>query len=335
MLRNRQGLTGILLVHKNSPYTEASQLKNQTLGFLAPNAFGASLYMRALLSETVKIPFETTYLGTHPNVFRHVLRGDLAAGGSIDSVFKGVLVHDGWMPYKALECQHALCNQHHLRELTYLLEELDQAWAGDMIELLQHANHFDNLNCADGKSPRYDSQKYQGEVRDLRYLYDAILAQARAANPIAPATGKRGRPKQSKATNLIGRLCDYSDDVWRFMTQPDVPFTKNVAEQTVRMPKVKQKVSGCFRTLPGAQNYCVIRSYCATMHKQGANIFESLVAAFKGAPPQPSFGWIKQHLFCKFRFWFWGCCAIASVRASCSGRFLRSSTPRLVRPARH
>ena len=56
------------------------------------------------------------------------------------------------------------------------------------------------------------------------------------------------------------------------------------------MPKVKQKVSGCFRTLPGAQNYCVIRSYCATMHKQGANIFESLVAAFKGAPPLPSFG---------------------------------------------
>jgi len=58
----------------------------------------------------------------------------------------------------------------------------------------------------------------------------------------------------------------------------------------VRMPKVKQKVSGCFRTLSGAQNYCVIRSYCATMHKQGANIFESLVAAFKGAPPKPSFG---------------------------------------------
>jgi phosphonate transport system substrate-binding protein len=91
LLRNRQGLTGILLVHKNSPYTEASQLKNQTLGFPAPNAFGASLYMRALLSETVKIPFETTYLGTHPNVFRHVLRGDLAAGGSIDSVFNDAM----------------------------------------------------------------------------------------------------------------------------------------------------------------------------------------------------------------------------------------------------
>ncbi len=74
------------------------------------------------------------------------------------------------------------------------------------------------------------------------------------------------------------------------MTQPDVPFTNNLAEQAVRMPKVKQKVSGCFRTLPGAQTYCVIRPFCATMHKQGANAFEALVAGFKGATPQPNFG---------------------------------------------
>ena len=226
-----------------------------------------------------------TWMGCHPK-----RGGEAFASLALLQQFKGVLVHDGWMPYKALECQHALCNQHHLRELTYLLEELDQAWAGDMIELLTHANHEDNLNCADGKTPSYDSQKYQRQVRDLRALYDAILAQAQAQHPIAPATGKRGRPKQSKATNLIGRLRDYSDDVWRFLTQPDVPFTNNLAEQTVRMPKVKQKVSGCFRTLPGAQNYCVIRSYCASMHKQGGNVFESLVAAFKGAPPQPCFG---------------------------------------------
>ena len=95
------------------------------------------------------------------------------------------------------------------------------------------------------------------------------------------STGKRGRTKQSKATNLIGRLRDYSDHVWRFMPEPNVPFTNNLAEQTGRMPKVKQRVSGCFRTLQGAKNYCIIRSYCATMHKQGANILESLVAAFK------------------------------------------------------
>ena len=116
------------------------------------------------------------------------------------------------------------------------------------------------------------------------------MAQAQGDNPRALSSGKRGRPKQSKATNLIGRLRDYSDDVWRFMTQANVPFTNNLAEQTVRMPKVKQKVSGCFRTMQGAQTYCVIRSYCATLLKQGANIFEALVATFKGAPLLPSFG---------------------------------------------
>ena len=226
-----------------------------------------------------------TWMGCHPK------RG----GEAFDALallhqFKGVLVHDGWMPYKALQCQHALCNVHHLRELTYLLEEQGHAWAGDMIELLTHANHLDNLNCADGQSPNYNSRKYQAEIRELRDLYEAMLAQAQTDNPVMPSTGKRGRPKQSKATNPIGRLRDYRDDVWRFMTQPDVPFTNNLAEQTVRMPKVKQKVSGCFRTLQGAQTYCVIRSYCATMHKQGANFFESLVATFKGAPSQPSFG---------------------------------------------
>jgi transposase len=226
-----------------------------------------------------------SWVGCHPK-----RGGEAFESLALLQQFKGVLVHDGWLPYKALECQHALCNQHHLRELTYLLEEQGQAWAGDMIELLTHANHQDNLNCADAKTLNYDSQKYQSEVRDLRELYEAILGQAQTDNPIAPSTGKRGRPKQSKATNLIGRLRDYSDDVWRFMTQPNVPFTNNLAEQAVRMPKVKQKVSGCFRTLQGAKNYCVIRSYCATMHKQGANVFEALVDAFKGAPPQPSLG---------------------------------------------
>lgn len=203
--------------------------------------------------------------------------------------FRGVLVHDGWLAYKALECEHALCNQHHLRELTYLLEELGQDWAGDIIQVLTHANHLDNLHCADGQAPDYDSEQYQAEVHELRDLYEAILAHAQTEHPVVASTGKRGKPKQSKATNLIRRLLEYSDDVWRFMTQPNVPFTNNLAEQTVRMPKVKQKVSGCFRTTQGGDDYCTIRSYCATMTKQGANIFESLVAAFQGAPPQPRF----------------------------------------------
>jgi transposase len=226
-----------------------------------------------------------TWIGSHPK------RGSEAFEAlALLQKFEGVLVHDGWLPYKSLKCLHALCNQHHLRELTYLLEEQKQAWAGDMIELLTHANHLDNLNCADGKTPNYGSETYQNEVRDLRDLYEAILAQALTDNPIKPSTGRRGKTKQSKATNLIVRLRDYSDDVWRFMTQADVPFTNNLAEQAVRMPKVKQKVSGCFRTPVGAKTYSIIRSYCATMQKQGAKIFDSLVAAFKGSPPQPNLG---------------------------------------------
>ena len=151
-----------------------------------------------------------TWMGCHPK------RGAEAFDAlALLQQFKGVLVHDGWMPYKALPCQHALCNAHHLRELTYLLQEQGQAWAGDMIEVLTHANHLDNVNCAQGQSPNYDAHKYQTQVRDLRHLYDAILAQAELANPVALSSGKRGRPKQSKATNLIGRLRDYGDDVWR------------------------------------------------------------------------------------------------------------------------
>ena len=226
-----------------------------------------------------------TWIGSHPK------RGSEAFEAlALLQQFHGVLVHDGWLPYKALECLHALCNQHHLRELTYLLEEQNQAWAGDMIELLTKANHMDNLNCANGTTPDYNSETYQAAVGDLRNQYEVILARALAENPVKPPTGKRGRTKQSKATNLIVRLLDYRDDVWRFMTQAGVPFTNNLAEQAVRMPKVKQKVSGCFRTPEGSKTYCVIRSYCATMHKQGANIFESLVAAFQGSTPQPNYG---------------------------------------------
>jgi transposase len=204
--------------------------------------------------------------------------------------FKGTLIHDGWKPYRALACSHGLCNVHHLRELTYVFEEMKQDWAGDMIELLTHANHLDNANCANGQIPAYAAPAYRQEMRNLRGLYEAILDQGDTLNPRVQASGKRGATKQSKPANLINRLREYADDVWRFMAQPDVPFTNNIAEQAVRMPKVKQKVSGCFRTTQGADTFCLIRSYLATMHKQGANLFESLVQTFRSSPPQPSFG---------------------------------------------
>jgi transposase len=192
--------------------------------------------------------------------------------------FKGVLIHDGWSPYRRLDCQHGLCNAHHLRELTYLHEELGQDWAGEMIELLVYANNQVKQHSLIPK-----------KVTDLRVVFDTLLEVGDQINPRNPsAQGKRGRIKQSKALNLIDRLRLYSDDVWRFATNPLVPFTNNSAEQAIRMPKVKQKISGCFRTQMGADIFCTIRSYLATMYKQGANLFHCLVKVFQGSVPLPA-----------------------------------------------
>lgn len=194
--------------------------------------------------------------------------------------FMGTLIHDGWKPYRELLCKHGLCNAHHLRELTYVFEELGQAWAGRMIDLLVAACH--EVNGVGGPLPAE-------RMADFRARYDEILAVGEAVNPLAPRSGKRGRTRQSKPANLLLRLRTYADDVWRFATDHNVPFTNNLAEQAVRMPKVKQKISGGFRTKNGADTFCTIRSYLATMHKQGANLFHALTLTFQDQPPQPRF----------------------------------------------
>ncbi len=214
-----------------------------------------------------------TWMGIHPN------RGKEAFDAfGLLALFVGTLVHDGWKPYRDLACLHALCNAHHLRELTYLFEEMGQAWAKRLIEMLVTACRE---VAAAGGPLAADRLAY------FRSLYWEIIAEGEAANPRAPPSGKRGRTRQSKAFNLLQRLRDYADDVLRFMTDHGVPFTNNLAEQAVRMPKVKQKISGCFRTLAGAQKFCTIRSYLETMRKQGANPFLCLVKTFQGKVPQP------------------------------------------------
>jgi transposase len=194
--------------------------------------------------------------------------------------FAGTLIHDGWKPYRDLLCKHGLCNAHHLRELTYVFEEMGQAWAKRMIDLLVDACH--EVDTIGGPLP----------INRIAYFHNAyaeILALGDADNPRAPPSGKRGATKQSKAANLLKRLRDYTDDVWRFATDHNVPFTNNVAEQAVRMPKVKQKISGSFRTKAGADTFCTIRSYLATMHKQRENLFHALTLTFQGNTPQPRF----------------------------------------------
>lgn len=194
--------------------------------------------------------------------------------------FLGTLIHDGWKPYRELRCQHGLCNVHHLRELTYVFEEYEQTWAGQMIDLLTAACH--EVNTVGSPLPAE-------RVADLRTRYEDILAAGEAVNPLVEKSGKRGRTRQSKPANLLLRLRTYTDDVWRFATDHNVPFTNNLAEQAVRMPKVKQKISGGFRTKNGADNFCTLRSYLATLHKQGNNLFQALTLSFHGQTPQPRF----------------------------------------------
>ena len=195
--------------------------------------------------------------------------------------FKGVAVHDGWFSYRQYaQCLHSLCNAHHLRELIHLSETTGQLWPQAMIGLLLAAKA--EIAAAEGAALS------QARVEDYHQHYQVIVETALGITPAASATpGHRGRVKQSDAFNLLQRLQQYRDDVLRFLSDSRVPFDNNLAERAIRMPKLKQKVSGAFRTIDGANAFCVIRSYLATMRKQGRDLLQCLVSAFRGKPPQP------------------------------------------------
>ncbi|MGF1615620.1 MAG: transposase [Gammaproteobacteria bacterium] len=109
----------------------------------------------------------------------------------------------------------------------------------------------------------------------------------RATPPASPPPGTRKRLRQSPAYNLVKRLSEKREAVLRFVTDLRVPFDNNLAEHDVRMPKLKQKVSGCFRSVQGVAHFAIIRSYLSTLRKQSADIFKSLVLTFQGSPPMP------------------------------------------------
>jgi transposase len=195
-------------------------------------------------------------------------------------------VHDCWKPYWELDCVHALCNAHLLRELMFVHETTGQRWTQRMMGLLRRANQ----RCEVARQ----ADKSALTARQIRWVgknYEAILAQADADNPQATRQNKRrGRIKQSLAFNLISRLREHADAVLRFLTDLRIPFTNNLGERAIRMPKVKQKISGGWRTFEGAQAFCIVRSYLDTMHKQGHNMFEVLRHTFMGCPPSPESG---------------------------------------------
>ena len=192
-----------------------------------------------------------------------------------------VAVHDCWASYwKATNVTHAVCAAHLLRELEGVVENAsDHTWAYDFGGMLHRmkAQKERDMACGKENAGTYHLHKFSRE-------YDRIMrkAEAQCPSPSAPVEKKRGRPKKGKEGSLIARLIKIKDAVMRFFTDFRVPFDNNQAERDLRNCKTKAKVSGCFRSKEGAQDYLNISSYISTGRKQGISAFHALQAAFSG-----------------------------------------------------
>ena len=213
--------------------------------------------------------------------YAHTRRGtDAMNEKGVLPKFSGILCHDHWKPYyQYTACLHALCNAHHLRELERAYEQDHQQWARQMQALLQDINT--DVKTQGGTLPAEQADIYTERYRDL-------LKQAENECPPPDEKKKpkqRGRIKRSKARNLLERLQLYEQDVLRFMTNPIAPFSNNQGENDLRMIKVHQKISGCFRSKEGADIFCRIRSYLSTCRKNNVSASEALNLLFQGRLP--------------------------------------------------
>jgi transposase len=222
---------------------------------------------------------QLTYYATHAK------RGHVAMDAiGILPVFRGRAIHDAWSGYfKYFNCKHSPCNVHHVRELTFLAEEQGQIWAQRLKTLL-----LDIKGRVDDAKVRGLSALATDEIADFEKRYDLLIQDGLHTNPEATRSRKRGKTGQAKGRNLAKRL-QKRDEVLAFLHDFSVPFDNNLAERDIRMMKVRQKVSGCFRTNEGAVIFGQIRGYLSTMRKQGHNMLEVLTTVIQGKPRAPAF----------------------------------------------
>jgi transposase len=317
--RGIQALATYLVEGQAVPYARASQLLQELLGVQLSAGSIASFVttchqqlakveteLKAALIKAKVIHQDETGLrvgteGWWVHVCSTALLTHYAANASrgrvalnaigIAPAFAGTSVHDGYLSYQGYSFTQALCNVHHLRELTFVEEELKQAWAGKMKNLLLEMKASVEQAKSLGQH-ELDLLVLAG----LLHRYDSILTEGYQANPPPPAPKKSehskrkpGKAKQNPARNLLDRLSQGKWATLRFLHDFAVPFDNNQAERDLRMIKVQQKVSGCFRTEEGIAMFCRIRSYLSTLRKQGLKLFSALDQTLAGHPVFPAF----------------------------------------------
>ena len=190
--------------------------------------------------------------------------------------YQGVLIHDHWSPYLHYNnITHSFCNAHILRELQSQIDNHDKLWAKELQTLLKKANKIVKIHKEEQKT------SLSNEIRDkIIKEYEKITSKAIKEYPPPKKSNKRGRPKQEKGKNLLDRLIKHQTETLRFIDDFRVPFTNNLAERDLRMIKVKQKISGTFASFKGAELFCRIKSFIATLKKNSLSVLDGLRDSF-------------------------------------------------------
>jgi transposase len=180
----------------------------------------------------------------------HIKRGAEAMNDmGVLPFYEGRLIHDFWKSYYEFACAHSLCNVHHQRDLTFCQEIEKSSWAGDAKQLL--LDLYEKVIIA--KKDATATSLSKGQLQYWNKKYDDLMQEGLSMHPIPKKQeGKRGVAKKSKTQNMLERFINYKDQILTFAKNFLIPYGNNLAEQAIRMMKVKQKISGCFRSEQGA-----------------------------------------------------------------------------------